>query len=362
MNDTAVTVGIDVSKVRLDIHVRPTGEVFSVTNDTAGIDRLLETLSTSLVNKIVLEASGGYEQLAFVNLSEAGLPAAIVNPKHVRDFAKGAGRLAKTDAIDAAILALFAEVFDPAPTVPRSSIESQLTEYVTYRRHLIREITVMKNQLRRLTIDRLRHAVQTRLAELKKECASVERAMTDLVREDTEKQRLYSLLTSVPGVGPLLACVLIADLREIGHLGRREIASLVGVAPMNHDSGNRRGYRYIMGGRSDLRTVLYMSTLTASRFNPVIRTFYARLRDAGKPAKVALTACMRKFLTILNAMIRDGQYWRLDRTPQTPSPLLGNRADFCDEIPDADFCDLDRYLALIISAMWHRRVALIQLP
>lgn len=319
MNDAVITVGIDVSKNRLDIYVRPAGETFAVTNDTDGIDRLLKTLSIATVSKVVLEASGGYEQLAFVVLSEARFPVAIVNPKHVRDFAKGAGRLAKTDAIDAAILAWFAEVFDPVPTIHRSPTESQLTEYVVYRRHLIREMTVMKNQLRRLTIDRLRHAVETRFAELKKECASVERTMTDIVREDTEKQRLYGLLTSVPGVGPLLACVLIADLREIGHLGRREIASLVGVAPMNNDSGNRRGYRYIMGGRSDLRTILYMATLTASRFNPVIRSFYSRLRDAGKPAKVALAACMRKFLTILNAMIRDGQHWQSDRTPQTPS-------------------------------------------
>ncbi|RCI80072.1 hypothetical protein DNK03_00270 [Brucella anthropi] len=224
MKDAVITVGIDVSKNRLDIHIRPTGKTFAVTNDTIGIDRLLRTLPTASVSKVVLEASGGYEQLAFITLSEAGFPVAIVNPKHVRDFAKGAGRLAKTDTIDAAILAWFAEVFDPAPTIPRSSIESQLTEYVVYRRHLIRQMTVMKNQLRRLTIERLRQAVETRLAELKKECASVERAMTDLVRDNTEKQRLYGILTSVPGVGPLLACVLIADLR-VRPISRHERAN-----------------------------------------------------------------------------------------------------------------------------------------
>lgn len=258
---------------------------------------------------MILEASGGYEKRAFLLLIEAGHPVAIVNPRQVRDFAKGAGRVAKTDTIDAAVLAHFAEVFRPRNTAPLSQLESQVGEYVVYRRYLIREMIGARNQLRRLTTPSLRQTLEERLASAKAECKVIENRMAMLVRQ-SDKKPLFDLLTSVPGVGALLACTLIAGLRELGSLSRREIASLVGVAPMNNDSGRRRGHRFVTGGRGAIRTIVYMATLTASRFNDPIKTFYRRLRDAGKPAKVALTACMRKLLTILNAMVRDNRSWQ----------------------------------------------------
>lgn len=311
--DTTCYVGIDVAKDRLDVHIRPHANVFAVANSATGVAELADLLAPLRVEKVILEASGGYEKLAFLTLVEAGQSVAIVNPRQVRDFAKGAGRMAKTDTIDAAVLAHFAEVFRPRNTTPMSPLEGQIGEYVVYRRYLIREMIGIRNQLRRLTTPAIRHVLEQRLATAKCECKAVENEMTALVRK-SDKRPLFDLLTSVPGVGALLACTLIASLRELGSLSRREIASLVGVAPMNNDSGRRRGHRFVTGGRGAIRTVLYMATLTASRFNGSIKSFYGRLRDAGKPSKVALTACMRKLLTILNAMVRDAEPWRAAST------------------------------------------------
>ena len=307
--DTHCYVGIDVSKDRLDIHIRPLDRSAAIANNKAGFTELAEMLATLDVRKVIMEASGGYEHAAFLALVEAGLPVAIVNPRQVRNFAKGAGRTAKTDTIDAAMLAHFAEVFQPRDTVPPSALEAELAEYLIYRGYLIRETINLKNQLRRLTLGPLRTSINDRLTAAKVECRIAEAKMVALVQASPAKAELFKLLVSVPGVGSLLACLLIANLRELGNLTRREIASLVGVAPMNNDSGLRRGRRFIGGGRGAIRTVLYMATLTAARFNTAIRLFYERLRNAGKPAKVALTACMRKLLTTLNAMVRDGQSW-----------------------------------------------------
>lgn len=306
--NTACYVGIDVSKDRLDVHLRPLAKTIAVTNDEKGIAHLIGILSSLHVERAVLEASGGYEKAAFLALVEAGHAVSIVNPRQVRDFAKGAGRMAKTDTIDAITLAHFAEVFRPRETRPPSEVESQLAEFVVHRRYLIRETVCLRNQLRRLESPSLRVILEKRLASAMSECKMIEAEMATLART-SEKRDLFDLLTSVPGVGALLACTVIANLRELGTLSRREIASLVGVAPMNNDSGRHRGHRFITGGRGAIRTVLYMATLTASRFNSAIRSFYGRLREAGKPSKVALTACMRKLLTILNAMVRDGRRW-----------------------------------------------------
>lgn len=306
--DTASYVGIDVAKDRLDVHIRPQAKAFAVANTAAGIAELTEMLTPLRIEKVILEASGGYEKLAFMALVEAGHAVAIVNPRQVRDFAKGAGRMAKTDTIDAAVLAHFAEVFQPRTTAPLTPLEAQIDEYVVYRRYLIREMMGIRNQLRRLTTPSIRDVLEQRFTAAKRECKTIETQMTALVRS-SDKRPLFDLLTGVPGVGALLACTLIASLRELGSLTRREIASLVGVAPMNNDSGRRRGHRFVMGGRGAIRNVLYMATLTASRFNKPIKAFYGRLCDAGKPPKVALTACMRKLLTILNAMVRDDRVW-----------------------------------------------------
>lgn len=307
--DTACYVGIDVAKDRLDVHIRPQSRTLVVANTAKGTAELAVLLAQLRVEKIILEASGGYEKLAFISLVEAGYAVAIVNPRQVRDFAKGAGRMAKTDTIDAAVLAHFAEVFRPRTTAPLTPVEAQIDEFVVYRRYLIREMTGIRNQLRRLTTPSIREVLVQRLGAVQRECKAVESEMATLVRT-SDKRPLFDLLTSVPGVGALLACTLIANLRELGSLTRREIASLVGVAPMNNDSGRRRGHRFVTGGRGAIRNVLYMATLTASRFNMPIKSFYVRLREAGKPPKVALTACMRKLLTILNAMVREGQEWR----------------------------------------------------
>ena len=307
--EMACYVGIDVAKDRLDVHIRPLAKTVAVANDEEGMEQLLDILSPLHIERVVLEASGGYEKAAFLALVEAGHAVSIVNPRQVRDFAKGAGRIAKTDTIDAATLAHFAEVFRPRETRPPTEIERQVAEYLVYRRYLVREMICARNQLRRLESPSLRATVEKRLASAKAECKVIEAEMATLVRA-SDKRELFDLLTSVPGVGALLACTLIANLRELGALSRREIASLVGVAPMNNDSGRRRGHRFVCGGRGAIRIVLYMATLTASRFNGAIHAFYNRLRDAGKPSKVALTACMRKLLTILNAMVRDGQRWR----------------------------------------------------
>lgn len=234
--DIACYVGIDVAKDRLDVHIRPQAKTFAVANSASGVAELTDLLAPLRVDKVILEASGGYEKLAFLALVEAGHPVAIVNPRQVRDFAKGAGRMAKTDMIDAAVLAHFAEVFHPRETAPLTPLESQISEYVVYRRYLVREMIGIRNQLRRLTTPSIRHVLEQRLAAAKRECKAVETEMAALVRK-SEKRPLFDLLTSVPGVGTLLACTLIASLRELGMLSRREIAGLVGVAPMNNDSG-----------------------------------------------------------------------------------------------------------------------------
>ena len=257
--DMACYVGIDVSKDRLDVHVRPDARAFAVANSATGVAELADLLAPLRIEKVILEASGGYEKRAFLALVEAGHAIAIVNPRQVRDFAKGAGRIAKTDVMDAATLAHFAEVFRPRETPPLSPLESQVGEYVVYRRYLIREMIAIRNQLRRLTALPLRQALDERLAAAKTECKAVESEMSALVRS-SDKRPLFDLLTSMPGVGALLACTLIASLRELGSLSRREIASLVGVAPMNNDSGRRRGHRSVAGGRGAIRTVLYMAT------------------------------------------------------------------------------------------------------
>lgn len=302
-------VGIDVSKDRLDVHILPQAHSVSVANDHGGVVELIQILEHLNIERVVLEASGGYEKSCFTAMIEAGIATSIVNPRHVRDFAKGAGRVAKTDTIDAEVIAKFAEVFRPRETRPQSDLEAQLSEYLTYRRFLIREAVAIRNQLRRLTSPSIRSTLERRLAATTSECKEIDAAMRQLVRK-SDKRMLFDLLTSVPGVGPLFACTLIGNLRELGTLSRREIASLVGVAPMNRDSGRRRGHRFVTGGRGVIRHVLYMATLTACRFNRPVAEFYERLRAVGKPAKVAITACMRKMLTILNAMAKTGECWR----------------------------------------------------
>ena len=298
-----VFVGIDVSKDRLDVHVRPLGSGFSVANDAAGHAALIGRLRPLRSKRIVLEATGGYERALWIALSEAGLVAAVVNPRQVREFARASGRLAKTDRLDAAVIAHFAETFSPAGIRNPDRVADRLGEHVLYRRRLSEEAVALDNQLRQLA--ELRPRAERRLASLKAEIKEIDREMQAIIAGDPGKKALYACLTAYKGVGPVLACTLIANLRELGRLTRHQAAALIGVAPINHDSGAWRGHRAIAGGRVGVRNVLYVATLSAVRYNPAIKAFYRRLRDNGKPGKVALVACMRKIAVTLNAMVRD---------------------------------------------------------
>jgi transposase len=298
-----VFVGIDISKDRLDVHVRPLGSGFSVANDAAGHAALIARLKPLRTKRIVLEATGGYERALWIALSDAGLVAAVVNPRQVREFARASGRLAKTDRLDAAVIAHFAETFSPAGIRNPDPVADRLAEHVLYRRSLSEEIVALENQLRQLA--GLRPRAERRLASLKAELKEIDREMQVIIAGDPRKKALYACLTAFKGVGPVLACSLIANMRELGTLSRHQVAALIGVAPINHDSGAWRGHRATAGGRVGVRNVLYVATLSAVRYNPAIKAFYTRLREKGKPGKVALVACMRKIATILNARVRD---------------------------------------------------------
>jgi transposase len=305
---TATFVGLDVSKRQIDGMVRPGDAVLSVPQTEDGIAGLVSQLRVLKPTLIVLEATGGYELHAATALALAGLPVAIVNPRQVRDFAKAVGRLAKTDAIDAYVLALFAERVRPEPRGLPDDAHQELAALIARRRQLVEMLVAERNRLALA-----RPAVR---ADLRRHIRWLERRLGDLdgqiavaIRQSPLWRAQENLLRSVPGVGPVTASAIIAGLPELGRATRRQIAALVGCAPLNNDSGQRRGHRSTWGGRATIRGVLYMATLVAARWNPVIRAFYRRLRDAGKPPRVALIAAMRKLLTILNAIIKTQTPW-----------------------------------------------------
>ena len=300
-------VGIDVSKAQLDIALRPEGR-FVVPNDETGHTHVVDRLRALPVALIVLEATGGLELPLIGALVAAGLPVVVANPRQVRDFAKATGRLAKTDPLDAQILAHFADVIRPVPrTLPDEQMHA-LAALLARRRQLIEMLTAEKNRLGSAP-----HLVHKRLHAhitwLEREVTQAERVLAHAIGERPIWREKDDLLRTVPGVGPGLARTLIVDLPELGALSRKQIAALVGVAPLNRDSGTLRGKRIVWGGRAHVRAALYMAALVGSRCNPVIRSFYQRLCDAGKAKKVALTACMRKLLTILNAMMKHRTRW-----------------------------------------------------
>jgi len=309
-------VGIDVSKDRLDVAVRPTSEVWEVANDTAGVEALCERLKGLSVELIVLEATGGYESAAVAAMGSAGLPVVVVNPRQVRDFAKATGKLAKTDSIDAQILALFAERVRPEIRELTSEAAQALEELLARRRQILEMVQAERNRL-----EHARGPVRKDLTEhiryLQKRLVRVDADLEQRIRESPFWRAKEDLLRSVPGIGPVVSRTLIAELPELGRLSRQEIAALVGVAPLNRDSGKRRGKRSTWGGRASVRGVLYMAAVVASRRNAAIRQFYQRLRGAGKPAKVALVACMRKLLSILNSMVRKNRPWCPEMVPQS---------------------------------------------
>jgi len=305
-----VYIGIDVAKDRLDVHVRPTGEAFALARDAAGLEALGERLAKLKPALVVLEATGGFEVTVAAALAAARLPLAVVNPRQIRDFARATGRLAKTDALDAAAIAHFAAAVKPEARPLPDAAAQALGELVARRRQLIEMMVAERHRARQLTQRRLVKGVERHLAMLQKELSALEQDLDDAVRGSPAWRDSEDLLTSVPGIGNTTARTLIADLPELGTLDRKQIAALVGVAPFNRDSGKRRGKRAIWGGRAGVRAALYMAALAATRFNPAIAAFHQRLRAAGKPPKVALVACMRKLLIILNAMLRDRRPWQ----------------------------------------------------
>ena len=305
-----ISVGIDVAKDRLDVHVRPSGEAFAVARDGKGLEDLAGRLGALGASLVVLEATGGYEVMVAAALCAAGLPLAVVNPRQIRDFARSTGQLAKTDALDAATIAHFAEAVDPAPRPVPDEQARALGELVARRRQIVDMMTAERNRRTRLASPRALKSVERLLKALQRELNGLEDEIDATVRRSPAWRQAEDLLKSVPGVGKTTARTLIADLPELGSLDRRKIAALVGVAPFNRDSGTMRGKRTVWGGRAKVRASLYMAALVASRHNPVLKRFYDRLVELGKPKKLALTAVMRKLLTILNAILRDQKPWQ----------------------------------------------------
>lgn len=303
-------IGIDVAKDRLDVHVRPSNEAFAVTRDDAGLAALLEKLAPLEPYLVVVEATGGFEQTVAAALVSGGMPLAVVNPRQIRDFARATGQLAKTDALDAKAIARFAEAVRPEPRPVPDAQARALGELVARRRQIIAMMTAERNRRRQLSSQRLIKSVDRLLAVLQKELGDLEQEVGEGIRGTPAWRERDELLRSVPGIGDAVARTLIADLPELGRLDRKQIAALVGLAPLNRDSGKWRGKRTTWGGRAKVRSALYMAALVASRHNPVLKAFYQRLLSFGKPKKLALTAVMRKLLTILNAMVRDNKRWQ----------------------------------------------------
>lgn len=315
MSATTCFVGIDVAKAQLDIALRPTDERWAVANDDAGIAALVARLQALLPTLIVLEATGGYQRAVVAALAAARLPVAVVNPRQARAFAKATGQLAKTDALDARALAHFAEAVRPTPRPLPDAQADELRALLARRRQLVTMRTAEQNRLGSAPA-RLQTDIQAHITWLNERLARLDDDLDTTLRASPVWREREELLRSVPGIGPVCTRTLLLDLPELGTLSRQRLAALVGVAPLNRDSGTRRGSRMIWGGRAHVRATLSRSTLVAVRYNAVLKVFYERWRAVGKTAKVALTACMRKLLTILNAMVKH-------HTPWHPQEVLG---------------------------------------
>jgi len=309
MDADSIFVGIDISKMTLDVDIYPTSEPRRFLNDEGSREELCEWLKTRTPTLIVMEATGGLEIPVAGLLAAAGLPVAVINPRQVRDFAKAIGVLAKTDAVDAIVLARFAQAVRPAVRALKSEEAQELEAVLTRRRQIVEMITAERNRQTKAQA-RIAKQIKGHIAWMEKRLDEANDDLDRLIRKSPIWQHKSELLTSVPGVGRVVATTLLAELPELGSLNRREIGALVGVCPFNRDSGGRRGKRLIWGGRSSVRAALYMATLCATRFNPIIKAFYRRLVDAGKHKKVAIVACMRKLLVTMNVMIRTDTSWR----------------------------------------------------
>jgi transposase len=305
----ALSVGIDVAKHTLEWNVAGETKIHHTRNEPRPIAQLVHQLINLAPSRIVVESTGGYERTLVAKLAEAGLPVVVVNPRRVRSFGQALGILAKTDAIDARLLALFAEKAEPEIRPILQGRARLLADLVARRRQLVAMSVAEQNRRENASVA-VRRSIATMLRTLTQQLRALDQRIDEALGEDLETAELAALLQTVPGVGPGVARTLLVDLPELGQLGRREIASLVGVAPFARDSGKLRGVRFIRGGRASVRTVLYLAAMTAARFNPVLRELYQRLRQAGKPPKLAFVAIARKPLVILNAIARDRIAWQ----------------------------------------------------
>jgi transposase len=305
-----IAVGIDVSKDHLDIAVRPGGEAFTVERNAAGVEQLAERLRMVSPHVVALEATGGFETVAAATLAAAGLPVVIVNPAQVRAFAKAIGQRAKTDPIDAAVIAHFAEATKPQVRPLPDEATRLLADLVARRRQIVEMIGAEHQREKRMTVPHLRKSIARLIKALEKELAGLNTDIDDAVRGSPVWREKEDLLKSVPGVGPIIASTLIAELPELGRCGRRQIAALAGLAPFTRQSGQWRGKSFIGGGRQAVRTALFMGAMVAKQHNPVLKAFFDRLVAAGRPKMIALIAVARKLLTILNAVLRDNRPWQ----------------------------------------------------
>ena len=314
MSTTPVFVGLDVAKATLDVALRPSGETWSVANDEAGVTNLVERLRACGPALIVCEATGGFERAAVAALAAAGLPVVVANPRQARDFARATGQLAKTDRIDAGILALFAERVRPSPRPLPDATAQLLDALLTRRRQLLEMLTAEKNRLG-FAPRPLHRGIQQHIRWLERQLDEVTTELAGLIEASPVWRAKDDLLQSVPGVGPIVSSTLLGELPELGTLSHKQLAALAGVAPLARDSGTLRGKRMVWGGRASVRTALFMAALCGRRWNPALKVFYERLIAAGKPKKVALIACARKLLTILNAMVRNQTRWMAPAAP-----------------------------------------------
>lgn len=304
----AAFIGIDVSKQQFDVFVRPSGEYTQFSNDAPGLKALLQSLAGLDVERVVLEATGGYEATLAAMLHDAGLPVVVINPRQVRDFARSTGQLAKTDRIDAAILALFAERIRPEPRELPDETALELQALVTRRRQLVDMLTAERNRLR-LARSAVQRELRQHIRWLEQRLDHIDRDLGKAIQESPLWRAREDLLRSIPGIGPVVSRTLLAELPELGRLTNREITKLVGLAPLAYDSGSFHGRRMIWGGRASVRSALYMAALVGARRNPVLRAFYQSLVARGKPRKLALIACARKLLIISNSMLQSHQPW-----------------------------------------------------
>lgn len=305
-----ITVGIDVSKDRLDVHVRPLAQAFAVARDGAGLATLCERLKEVVPALVALEATGGYETVVAATLASAGLPVVVVNPGQVRSFARALGKRAKTDPIDAAVIAHFAAATAPEVRPLPDAATQMLADLVARRRQIVEMTGSERQRLRRMTLPRVRRSIERLIRALERELADLDREIDDAVRGSPAWREAEDLLSSVPGVGPIVSRSLLAELPELGTLDRKKIAALAGLAPFTRQSGTWKGRSFIGGGRTAVRTVLFMAALVATRHNPVLKAFYGRLLQAGKPKMLALLAVARRLLVILNAILRDKRPWQ----------------------------------------------------